>query len=307
MNSRGNVLVTVASWEERCALGTERLLQSEKYEAVVMFFFSEYQKWSARNRFTIRELCAREGIRLEEHDLSFETYAESWERICSVVDPGRLNAKRYTIDITTMPRETMWTIFWRIQRSGVQLRYVYHRPEKYGDWLTREPGSPRLVFKLSGVAKLGSPTKLLILTGFDIERVEQLMDYFEPEATALGLQVGTQYDNCGRNAEKHRERYRTRGDVEFFEVDAYAEDRGAAAIGGQLQNMVGDANVVVASIGPKVSAVTLFHMQRLWPDIGLVYAPAKEFNKEYSEGIGESLWGDVYNRIPKEWQKLVIR
>jgi len=46
-------------------------------------------------------------------------------------------------------------------------------------WLSRDPGKPRFVFKMSGLTKLGQPTALVILTGFDVQRTEQLIRFFE--------------------------------------------------------------------------------------------------------------------------------
>jgi len=49
----------------------------------------------------------------------------------------------------------------------------------------------------------------------------------------------------------------------------------------------------MASLGPKLSAVALYRLHKKYPQTGLVYAPAKEFNPQYSYGITESIIGEL--------------
>jgi hypothetical protein len=63
-----------------------------------------------------------------------------------------------------MPRENIWTLFfWLLDMQKARTQYVYHRALGYGDWLSRDPQRPRLVYKLSGLARLSdrrvNPTK----------------------------------------------------------------------------------------------------------------------------------------------------
>jgi hypothetical protein len=52
-----------------------------------------------------------------------------------------------------------------------------------------------------------------------------------------------------------------------------------------------DYNVVGTSLGPKVSALALYQLARKYKEIALAYAPSREFNPQYSSGIGEMLEG----------------
>ena len=118
--------------------------------------------------------------------------------------------------------------------KGTLTHYVYHRPESYDpEWLSRDPGRPRLVYKLSGIASLGRPICLIITTGFDPERTRQLMWYYEPRMTLLGVQSGIQFDNQDQNVARHRnalkEEYRE-FDVTEFTLDAYSENHGESEL-----------------------------------------------------------------------------
>ncbi len=52
-----------------------------------------------------------------------------------------------------------------------------------------------IVIVMTGQTKLGLPTALLIITGFDLQRTGQLVQYFEPKKTILAIQTGEQYQN----------------------------------------------------------------------------------------------------------------
>ena len=51
--------------------------------------------------------------------------------------------------------------------------------------------------------------------------------------------------------------------------------------------------MIMSSLGPKPSAVALYKVCRKIPQVALVYAPSKEFNKEYSYGIGRKIVGKL--------------
>ena len=189
-----------------------------------------------------------------------------------------------------MPREVLWTVLNLLASSVTSLQYVYHRPEKYNeDWLTRDPGKPRLVPKLGGVARLGIPNKLLVLTGYDADRVKQLIAFFEPVSVLVGLQAGSQFDNQARNVQRCKETLKDEARVEYFEVDAYSEGHGYEAIKEAVKSHLGTANIIMSSLGPKPSAVALYRLHKEHEQTALAYAPSNEVNPDYSRGIGEAL------------------
>ncbi len=292
-SGKNTILITVASWEDRFRSGCERVLSKGECNKVLMYFFSEYAQRSKQNRDCVKAMCQQRGIPCDEYDLSFDTPAKSWHRLVDTLSPWRTTSKKFTIDITTMPRETIWTTFWVLDDASVRIEYVYHKPESYGDWLSRDPDKPRLVYKLSGEARLGAATALVVLTGYDIDRVQQLIRFFEPDRTFLGLQVGDQFQSAVRNADKHREQYRDERGVEFFEIDAYGPDHGHRVIEQRVKELSAERDIVLASLGPKLSAVALYKVKKKWSHTALAYAPSRDFNRDYSHGISESIWGTL--------------
>ena len=81
------------------------------------------------------------------------------------------------------------------------------------------------------------------------------------------------------------------GRYETFGIDAFAKDHGYLAFEELLQEVVSEYNVILGSLGPKLSAVALYRIRQRWPQIALVFAPANEFNMGYLHGIRSSFEG----------------
>jgi hypothetical protein len=119
------------------------------------------------------------------------------------------------------------------------------------------------------------------------------MRFYEPKTTLLGVQTGNQFGNQSQNIDIHRSLISPESGVTQFDVNAYSEDHGKATIEAQLQPHLCDSNVVMSSLGPKLSAVALYQIHKLHPSIALAYAPSQDYNREYSTGLGETLHGQV--------------
>jgi hypothetical protein len=291
-----NWLITVASWEDRFRLGTERLIEQHQLSTATVFYYMEYDDWTKPNREAIARLFKQRGISAKEIPISFAKPVEAWHALRDeILLPG--HASRIpVVDFTTMPRDTLWSALSLLSQLGVEVNYAYHRPDSYAEWLSRDPGRPRLVYKLSGIAALGKPTCLIIATGFDPERTRQMMWHYEPRQVLLGFQIGAQFANDEKNIARHqkslKEEYAEFA-VKEFHLDAYSDDRGRSVLAGVVDEWTKECNVVMTSLGPKLGAIAMYEVHRDFPESALTYTPSGEFNREYSNGIGESYAGLV--------------
>lgn len=287
-SNKPNWLITVASWEDRFRLGTERLLAEHDIEHVVMFYYEESDIWSASNRTAVKEMFAKGGIMPREVPISFKDPVATWLALKSEVESTTPERLVPLVDFTTMPRDTLWGVLSLLHQYGHDVNYAYHRPENYASWLSRDPGRPRLVYTLSGLATLGNPTCLIVATGFDPERTRQLMWHYEPRHVKLGFQSGDQYENNEKNVDNHKRSLKDEYkefDVEQFELDAYSKDQGLGVLSQLVGKWKGGCNVVMTSLGPKLGAIAMYEVHRRFQETSLVYTPASEFNREYSHGL----------------------
>jgi hypothetical protein len=262
-----------------------------------MYCYKEYSEWSEENRNKVTQTCRDLGVEVTPRELSFDTPADNWRLLHDDLLSSEFAGKTVLVDISTMPRNTIWLSLFFLQSNGCKIHYVYNRPQTYNEeWLSRDPQRPRLVFKLSGEMALGRRTALVVLTGFDVERTRQLMRFYEPRTVLLGFQTGEQYGNQAQNVAKHREglreEYKELGIHEFL-VNAYEDGHGVEEMRKQVQGCREEYNVIMSSLGPKPSAIALYRVQREFRECGLSYTPSGEFNRDYSHGLGESVGGTL--------------
>ena len=294
-----DTLIATVSWEDRFTLGLQRTLSDHSIGSALLLRYKEWEDRTEESMQVAERLCSEHGISVRPVSLSHErpevTRADLWKAIEETSPPNGTAL----VDIATMPREAIWTTFFFLDALGSRVAYAYHRPESYNrDWLSRDPGRPRFVFQMSGEARLGRHLVLLVTTGFDTSRTIQLMRTFEPAVTLMALQQGEQFRNVALNVEPHQDlssdegpKFHEHYPCASFRIDAYAPDHGRAAIESRLQDHLSDSNLVMSSLGPKLTSVALYQIHRQYPQIALVYAPSGEYNPNYSKGIGDTITG----------------
>ena len=288
-----NAVIAVAGWEERFLLGLQSDIAARSPSAVILLVFEEFASMTLRNRNALAKVCEQAGIDLHEASLRRQP-KEVWGTIQETLSNATLAGKHVLLDISTMPREVIWWSLNFLQRIGCSLEYVYHRPQAYSsDWLTRDTGEPRLVYQCSGIARLGLPTGLLLLSGFDLDRTKRIIQYFEPTIVLLGIQGGSQFHNDLKNIDPAREMSERMTLVRPFDFDAYSDDQGFAILIDVVRPHLLTHNIIAASLGPKVSGIALYRLHTAYPEVGLAYAPSRQFNQEYSLGIGAASFGQI--------------
>ena len=282
------VLILFASWEDRFRLGFDADLAAFDADEVVVFYFGKYAPLTEEGRKHVRHLCAAESARCDFVRVEDDDLAKTWRRVVERVksiDP----CSPVLLDVTTMPREIVWYCMWALDDPQRTVRYVYHSPKSYGEgWLSRNPMRPRLVYKLSGVSVPDGKTALLLTVGFDAQRVQRVLDWLEPPVILVGTQTSSDFERNDPTMQEYREKLEKRKGCSFFELDVYSGDHGFGAVVGALDQLEEDCDVVMTSLGPKISAVTLYCVKRKREKVGLIYTPAGEYNLEYSKGIGRT-------------------
>jgi len=217
-----------------------------------------------------------------------------WKHVRQVIDHLREVSDSFVLDISTMPRELLWITLDLLDDAGLPGRIVYHRAEKHGDWCGTDPGRPHIVPKLGGLAVLDYPTHLLVVSGYDGDRSEQFISSFEPRRSVILYQEfpnGINEENREKNEGRHRARFGNRGaSIDLRGINCYDSDWGFSQIFETATQLSSSANLILASLGPKTSAVALYRVHRKLEASSLVYAPCRDYNKAYSTGLRESLW-----------------
>jgi hypothetical protein len=281
------LIITFASWEQRFLEGFKRDLDACHPTRAIMYYLDGFAKMTAPNRAEVAVVCKARGVALIDARLRVNDSAENWKALRDGMTAEARPGQSVVVDFSTMPRETIWTLFWLLDMLKARTQYVYHRATGYGDWLSRDPQRPRLVYKLSGLAKLSARTALVILAGYDVDRVQQLVRFYEPESTIIAQQEGTESQRLKRLTDE----FDADSTIQWLKVDAFSPDHGEAVILEHINPYLESHNIIMSSLGPKLSAVALYRIQREHREVALAYAPSRDFNEAYSSGIGEAIAG----------------
>lgn len=287
--SEFNYLITCAGWEDRFLDGLKHNIESHNIKNIIVLIVNEFTEKTEKNLTKLKEYLGNDGFKRIEIFLSDD--AQTWKNIEALFNSLSISNQSLCLDITTMPRFLIWFVMHFSDYHNNNVEYVYYQPKRYEEceWLTSDTEEPRLVFKHSGLFLPDQSTILIIQTGFDIERVNQLIYSYEPEKIFLGAQIGEQFNNAIKNLKKHKEHLQYQ-EVEYFEIDAYSGDYGYANLEKIILDYKDTRNIIVSSFGPKPASLTMYKLNQKYPEIGLSYVLVKNYNC-YSHGT------DVENAI----------
>lgn len=296
-----DILITVLSWEDRFLFGLKKNLIEYSPSKIIIFKYNNplTEEWKADNLSMTKKLL---GDKLIIVEIQVSKPEENWFIFLKTFSEN-CKEQHVLLDSTTMTREALWLSLYNCKINKCKTNYVYYTPEKYsGDWISRDPGKPRLLYKMSGNAKLGAPTLLLVTCGYDIERLDSLVHYFEPQQTMIFFPNGINQRNI-ETAQECKKLLVSKYNIDcFYNYDPYDTKLSYSLIleklnsknNGDTESYLESHNIIFNSLGAKISAITLFKIWLEYPQVALSYIPSKEYNREYSTGIGISYGGQIF-------------
>ena len=286
MNNKRRALVTFASWEDRFVLGCSATLAELQCQSICVFYFDAFWEMTSGNRRLVIE-GAGDSVKPDFVELSWDDPASTWLVVVDTITTMAGRVDELAMDFSTMPREIMWYVLWAAEEAHIPVECRYGSPARYGgDWVSRDPLPPRMAFKVSGIAEPSKLTALVITIGFDPARVQRMVRWCEPNKLVVGLQEGERFRQNKDAMDAAKLILKPYRPV-YFDVDAFGNDFGEAAIVEEVKEHLDSHNVVLASMGPRLGALALYRIQREFRQTGLVYAPAGQYNEDYSIGMGE--------------------
>jgi|TARA_R110000787_G_scaffold231546_3_gene338928 hypothetical protein len=288
------VLITIASWEERFALGVGRSLSQENFTDVVCLVSDRYADETSERRTAARLLASEAGVQYEEWQFDFEDQVECYYKMSALAQERLARADRVVLDISTAPRTLVWMLLGALTPAGREIFIRYSQAAEYDDWQTTEEGEPRLIINRSGIMYPDKPTCLVALCGPEISRAEKMFDRFEPRKTLLLRDPRAA--NYGEIKRLPNDYGGTVQEIVFDNTDT--SDANLSRLEELVQPQIEGHNVVAASLGPKMSAILLFKLSQRYEQVGLSYVVSGQHNLASTSGIGQST--DLTLRLGKK-------
>lgn len=285
------VLILFPSWEERTHLGFKNYIAKYHFDKIYILekLNSINPNETAESLKLIRNICKAENLEIENICLIDES-KNTFNLLKSFVEKLEIDSKIF-LDITTMSRNIIWSLFFFLKQKHKTINIIYCTPSEYSDeWISRDPSKPKLLFKHSGIIDLDLKNCLIIVTGFDTDRTKQLVKYFEPNKIVLLVQKENDFKNNKRNNPTlHRNICEELGyaNVDTLYVDSYSQDLDLEIIENTIYQNLKTHNIILSSLGPKMSSISIYNAYIRHPEVALAYIPCKEYNVNYCKGLGE--------------------
>lgn len=290
-------LITVLGWEDRFISGTGIILNDNNIQKIVLVSFKDYAKMNIKNKSTFLKKVKNLSIEIEEIELNYSDSVNNWKIFDTFFEKNVLSSD-ILLNITTMPRETIWALLFFLKKLHTSINYIYFKPKEYCDtWLTKNHKTPRLLFKHSGIFDLNKNLVLFIITGFDDGRLSSLIEYYEPSKVIVLNQIGNQFDNEERNNGSNKDIFLNLNH-EKIEFDSYDVTNASDILNEKIKEYK-DCNIIISSQGPKLSSLSTYKNYLLNENIALAYVSARDFNDKYSVGIDENYISGAFDfKVP---------
>ena len=192
-----------------------------------------------------------------------------------------------TLDATTFNREALIVSLAILRDTYPQakIRLLYVSPAQHGDWLSRGHYGVRTIVGFPGIQMANRRTVLAVLSGFEPDRVNKIIEEHEPSVVFLGIgSPPTNEEFLNRNLLEQRE-ILLRSDVVNFQFPANDVGDCLASLELELGPQFTSSNLVLAPMSTKLSTIAAFLFAELHTEVQLAYCLPGEYNIDsYSSG-----------------------
>jgi hypothetical protein len=266
-----------------------KALNGEFTAVAVYFTFKEYREQNRGARRRVKSLTSADKLRFEEVERTDQSLG--FHHFRSVVKNMSLETSQIYIDVSAFPREYVCMcarIICESERPHV-FKLIYNHAEDYSfkespekKWLSSGAGAAQPVATFSGSVVPGRETVLIVLSGFDGDRTEQIADSIDPNELLLGVP-----ENPDMNMTwfiDRIDRYCRQVKWKHKSVSTFSFDCNSIESTYQILNEIcapfftNNYNVIVAPYNNKMStfAAALFSIELQRPQV--VFAPAIIYN-----------------------------
>ncbi len=271
--------ISFASWEDRFKKSFIEDNKDNSFNKSYIFYYDSFFSRTEENLKSIQSYSP------DVVELSFGDSIKTWKILKSTLHSINRSYK-YLVNISTMPRSAMYMILHFLDFNNIKYEIVYYNAKSHGGeqnkMITKNPLEPKLVLQHSGISDIDKKTLLVIFVGYDIKRVYQLFNYFEPYNVILGLETNNKTDSLLLEEEK---KFHDIHSKEIIQLNSFEKGNIAQVLEKYVTPNLKEYNIILCSLGPKLSAVELYKYNVKYPETALAYVSSKNYDENYSSDI----------------------
>ena len=180
-----NLVITFASFEDRC-LSASAVLIDQKFDSAIVFFIEEFISHSKDNRSNLLSYFGDKG---RDISLSHSDPRGTADSIFGALTPNFSNHQNILVDISTFTRESLLILLKALnqhKQPHQKLQLIYTCAKDTSPDLSYDLVELRSVMGYMGEMKPAKPLHLIIMLGFEYERAQQVIEAYEPDYISIG-------------------------------------------------------------------------------------------------------------------------
>jgi len=283
---RFDYFICSSSFEERCTT-ISSIIPKDIVENVIIYHFENNYEISDTRLSDLKRLFQDKNIEvgiLKKH-LPLSNFDAFIQRFNSLRENACI-----AIDITTFTRENLLMLLRiaSLKKGSFRFYFFYTPSEKYSSnvdiselWLSRGVKEIRSVFSYPGDFSPIKSYLLIILTGFEYERSQILIDIYEPTRVVLGKATSTSSINPELADINERNFNQLRGKNPYsdtFEFSCIDLDETMQIIREQIAKFENDYNIIIAPMNNKLSSLSVGLVALEKPFVQICYASTNQYN-----------------------------
>ncbi len=194
------------------------------------------------------------------------------------------------LDITTFTRiELLVLLSMLLEFNLNRIRIYYIAAKRYGTWLSKGFDKKVIIPFYEGEIAYTKQNLLIIIAGFDEDRVIGLIDELEPHRIILGKSVEGFEKNFDLRVDSFIKRLEFVCDnYEIHEISAADVEIAMNQLTSIVEKYKDDYNIHLCPSGTKLQTLACFLLHLKYPQIQFVYSIPLNYNiQDYSKGAGK--------------------
>jgi|SRR5579871_56680 len=291
-----DLYLACASYEPRSTAVTDLLSSSYQAERAIVYMNEEILGSTCGGRVDaaaqkIAAALERRGGKVIEARGSWLDPQKQFEALQGAIIEQNLRGAEFvrsvSLDATTFNREALLVtlVLLRAHFKRAVIRILYVSPDDHGDWLSRGFRSVRSVIGFPGIQDPTLPTALIVLSGFEYDRVVRVANEYEPAKVFLGIGNPATSPNFLERNKEEQKLFLAQQDIESFEFPADSIQSCAVRLQELIEAHAPHYNLVLAPMSTKLSTVGAYLAAEQNPQVQITYCVPGEYNVDnYSTG-----------------------
>ena len=286
-----SVLLCFASFENRCKTLSQYCNKAKIKKAYIFKNFSDSSLAPAiENNY--RYLISRfidykeKPIRISSSVSITDTLYQSVKEIMDE------NSKDLLVDITTFTHEALLIlirVLYSYRDFFSSIKLVYNSADSYSAWLSKGCKEVRNVIGYPGLFNPANNYRLIILTGYELERATKLVELMEPDSLSIGHSTDAVSENNYKVSNTFKQKFEkwmyniNNINCTKFDFSCYDLDSTINTLETIVDEKTNDENLIIVPLNTKLSTVSVALVALAHKQVQVVYPIPETYNSDYSQ------------------------